>query len=445
MTFRVPRTSYERPGAFATIAFLPSEETSRPLFARVESGSRSKRYRSIAYVPKGVTMLVCFSHLRWDFVWQRPQHLLTRFAQHMPVYVVEEPVYEECGPTLRVRTENDVTIMTPVLLASAFQEWGFNPLSNPHIRALITPYLTAIHRDEPAEPLFWWYYTPMALGAEPTTLTPSLVVFDVMDELAKFRFAPASLLAQEAALMERADLVFTGGPSLFRAREHRHAHVHCFPSGVDANHFRRPTRIASMDGLSRDSSPVIGFYGVIDERIDLPLIAGIADARPDWTLALIGPIAKINEQDLPRRPNIHYLGNQQYADLPAHLATFDVAIMPFARNEATRFISPTKTLEYLAGGKPVVSTPIVDVFELYSGVVRFAERPEAFVGAIEEALTESHAQRARRRAMSELLLARYDWDAIAAEMLDLMREAMVQPHHVRQIVTVEQLAATEVA
>lgn len=391
--------------------------------------------------------LVCFSHLRWDFVWQRPQHLFSRFARDWPVYVVEEP---EFGSTLasgelRERHDHGVTIVTPLLPATAEPRWGFNPTTNPHVRRLLTPYFAARGLlGETTDGVIAWYYTPMAVGAEPERFGPALVVFDAMDELANFRGAPLELRQREAALMARADLVFAGGPSLYEARKGRHPAVHCFPSGVDPAHFAQAgngiARPADLDDRPR---PILGFYGVLDERVDFDLLAEVADARPGWTIAMVGPLAKIEEHDLPHRPNIVYFGKQSYDDLPAYLACFDVALLPFARNEATRFISPTKTLEYMAGEKPIVSTPIKDVVDLYGEVVAFGESPAAFVAAIELTLAETPADRIRRLTASRRILAQHTWDAIADGMGALMRaklalrheDLVVAPTHLRAPLT----------
>ncbi len=375
--------------------------------------------------------LVCFSHLRWNFVWQRPQHLLSRFAQRVPVFVVEEPEFIEGDDTsgLRVAIVDGVTVVTPQLPWSLGPKWGFNPITNPLLRDLLTPYfadLVLAGRD--AANVIVWYYTAMAIGAEPAGLTPVLTVYDAMDELANFHGAPQALREREATLMGSADLVFAGGPSLYESRKGRHPRVHCFPSGVDPAHFAQAAddvvRPVDLDARPR---PIIGFYGVIDERIDLELVAAIADARPDWTIAMIGPVVKIDQATLPQRPNIAYFGKREYRDLPSYLACFDVAILPFARNEATRFISPTKTLEYMAGEKPIVSTPIKDVVDLYGAVVEFGETPGTFVAAVERALTETAAARARRLERSRAVLAQHAWDAIAEAMWSLIVEALATP------------------
>jgi UDP-galactopyranose mutase len=246
-----------------------------------------------------------------------------------------------------------------------------------------------------------------------------------MDELANFHGAPRGLREREQALMACADLVFTGGPSLYEARKDRHPSVHCFPSGVETGHFAQAANgIARPRDLASRPRPVLGYYGVIDERLDLGLIDAVAASRPEWTIAMIGPVAKISRSDLPQRPNIVYYGAQAYASLPSYLACFDVALLPFARNDATRFISPTKTLEYLAAGKPVVSTPIADVIDLYGDVVRFGATPEGFAAAIDALLNEDARARAQRETASRAIVAGYDWDSIASRMAGLMQEAI---------------------
>jgi len=379
--------------------------------------------------PAAPAAVVCFSHLRWDWVWQRPQHLLSRFARRLPVYVVEEPEFlpGDGASDLRLSHDRGVTIVTPLLPAAVTDHPGYNAVTNPLVGAALAPFFADVGLAGPeAAEVVAWYYTPMAFGAEPAGFRPALTVFDAMDELASFRGAPRALREREAAMMAAADLVFAGGPSLYEARKDRHPRVSCFPSGVEPAHFAQAAngvlRPADLAALPR---PVLGFYGVIDERLDLDLLAAVADARPEWTIAMIGPVAKVDEADLPRRPNITYFGKRTYAELPGYLAGFDVGILPFARNEATRFISPTKTLEYMAGGKPIVSTPIKDVVDLYGAVVEFGETAAEFVAAVERALAETQTARARRLATAQRILAEHDWDNIAAAMWTQIEEALV--------------------
>ncbi|MEP0948321.1 MULTISPECIES: glycosyltransferase [Cyanophyceae] len=270
-----------------------------------------------------------------------------------------------------------------------------------------------------------WYYTPMAV---PFThhLSASAVVYDCMDELSAFKGAHPQLQAWEARLFELADLVFTGGHSLYEAKQHQHSSVHAFPSSIDAAHFAQARQPLPEPPDQADiPHPRMGFYGVIDERLDLELLDGIAQARPDWHLVMVGPVVKIDEASLPQRPNIHYLGGKSYQELPHYLAGWDVALLLFARNESTRFISPTKTPEYLAGGKPVVSTSIRDVVRPYGdeNLVHIADTVPEFVEAIAAALAQSQAPSDWLDRV-DARLAQTSWDLTWQAMNDRIEEAI---------------------
>jgi UDP-galactopyranose mutase len=365
--------------------------------------------------------LLCLSHLRWNFVFQRPQHLLTRAARGQRVFYVEEPLVADGPPRLDVRTTpQGVHVVVPRLphgLAGA--------AADDALRAL----LDGLRLRHDVRRFILWYYTPLALGFT-RHLRPVATVYDVMDELSLFRFAPPALLECEAELYRRADVVFTGGRSLYEAKRGRHANVHCFPSSVDAAHFATAragvAEPADQAGIPR---PRIGFFGVIDERMDVELVARVADARPDWHFVLVGPVVKIDPAELPRRPNVHYLGGKDYAELPAYVAHWDVAMMPWARNDATRFISPTKTPEYLAAGRPVVSTGVTDVVRTYAGdsLVRIADTAAEFEAAIAAALAEGPAERAAWLARADALLARTSWDRTWAQMRAEILAALPAP------------------
>jgi glycosyltransferase involved in cell wall biosynthesis len=271
-----------------------------------------------------------------------------------------------------------------------------------------------------------WLYTPMALPLA-ERLAPAVVVYDCMDELSLFLGAPPELLSREAALIECADIMFTGGPSLFRAKQSRHRNVHCFSSSVDAAHFRvQSTGIIEAEDQAGLPHPRLGFYGVIDERLDLSLIDFLAEARPTWQIVLVGPVVKIDPAMLPRRANIHYFGQRSYEDLPGYLAGWDVCLLPFARNDATRFISPTKTLEYMAAELPIVSTPITDVAEPYGGIVYLGETPGEFLAACEAALGSGGEERATRVAKMRRVLAGTSWDVTASAMEKLLAAAVAK-------------------
>jgi UDP-galactopyranose mutase len=362
--------------------------------------------------------LVVFSHLRWDFVYQRPQHLLSRFAWEQPVFVIEEPVHDSnAAPHWERQTPRPrVTVLRP---HTPCPEWGFADAQLPYLTVLAE----RLVREEHLQRCLLWMYTPMAL---PLTefFEPEVVIFDCMDELSAFDLAPPQLRERERQLLGRADVVFTGGPSLYRAKRGRHPNVHLFPSSVEAEHFRQ-----ALNGLPEPQDhvhlprPRLGYFGVIDERIDRPLLAHLAASHPEWHVIMIGPVVKIDPAALPQAPNLHYLGPRPYEALPAYLAGWDVCLLPFARNAATRFISPTKTLEYMAAERPIVSTPITDVQEPYGDIVYLGDTPEAFVEACEHALTSSQEERVRRGEKMRAVLKNTSWDVTAAAMQRLIEEA----------------------
>lgn len=373
--------------------------------------------------------IVCFSHLRWDFVFQRPQHLMTRLAVHNTVIFWEEPQVIEglVEPRLNQRpcTQSGVLVATPELSA------GLSPDDERAILAQLLDRTLA----QASGGLVLWYYTPMMLPFS-QHLTADCVVYDCMDELANFRFAPPDLLALETQLIERADLVFTGGYSLYEAKRSRHPRIYPFPSSVDVAHFAQARAdIAQPADQQAIPGPRLGFYGVIDERMDLDLLSAVADARPDWSLVMVGPVVKIAPEDLPRRANLHYLGGKTYDELPAYLAGWDVALMPFAINEATRFISPTKTPEYLAAGRPVVSTPITDVIRHYGEVsgVHIAGTADEFVEACTSAL--DLARRTDWLADVDALLAETSWDETVQRMWTLVEAHLLTDNRVHPIVS----------
>jgi glycosyltransferase involved in cell wall biosynthesis len=262
-------------------------------------------------------------------------------------------------------------------------------------------------------------------------LDPAVTVFDAMDELSKFMFAPAMLLELEQELIDRADVVFTGGSSLFEAKKDRHHNIHCFPSSVDRAQFAK-ARARQIDPADQEDlpRPRLGFYGVIDERFDTELLARVAEMRPNWSFVMVGPVVKIAPEDLPKRHNIHCLGGKTYDQLPCYLSGWDVALMPFAMNESTQFISPTKTPEYLAGGRPVVSTPVKDVVRHYGGLegVMIAATPEEFVAACEQALELARNPESGWLAEADLMLSASSWNTTQARMAGLVADVLGTRH-----------------
>jgi glycosyltransferase involved in cell wall biosynthesis len=368
--------------------------------------------------------IIVHSHLRWDFVWQRPQQLLSRFALRSPVLFVEEPIYLDDVAEARLELSfpmERVQRAVPLLPGSFRGEYD---ASIAVIRELLRRQLAA---DGALGGLFarpiQWFYTPMPAPAMIGAFDERAIVYDCMDELSKFRFAPRELVDRERYLMAQADVVFAGGYKLSQSKAKYHQNVHFFGCGVDVAHFATarsadvqvPREIASL------KRPVIGYYGVIDERIDYELLRALSVSLPDAELVMVGPVVKVDPAELPRAENIRWLGQRQYAELPAHVKGFDVCLMPFALNEATEYINPTKTLEYMAAGKPIVSTPVSDVVHNFTPVVTVARTNEEFAAAVRAAIESPSAEMIARG----LEQARANsWESIVARMERIIRDAM---------------------
>ena len=353
--------------------------------------------------------LICLSHLRWNFVFQRPQHLMVRFARERRVCFVEEPLYDTATPRLETTITQGVQVVVPHLPTDTHPDDAV---------ALQRHLLRTLCDDEQIAPATFWLYTPLAWPIV-DGLRRSCIVYDCMDELSGFAGAAPELRDRERELLARADLVLTGGYSLFEAKRALHDNVHPFPSSVDVEHFgraRKPQREPADQQII--AHPRIGYCGVIDERMDLDLLRSLAAAEPAWQFVLIGPVAKISEASLPRAANLHYLGMKPYQELPAYLSGWDVAMLPFAHNDATRFVSPTKTPEYFAAGCPVVSTSIRDVVRPYGALnlAWIADTAREFAGAIAAALAEGRSSALR----ADGLLATMSWDKTWATMNELV-------------------------
>lgn len=355
------------------------------------------------------TDLVCFSHLRWNFVFQRPQHLLSRFAKKFRVFFIEEPIFDTNSDSLLISlSKQNVWVVVPHMSRDHSEKEVIEKqkelLSRFFINLEINKYI-------------FWYYTPMAL---PFTdhFKPELTIFDNMDELSAFKFAPPALVEKEKELLKKADIVFTGGRSLYEAKKHRHHNIHPFPSSIDKGHFAKArVPLSDPEDQATIPHPRIGFFGVIDERMDIHLVAQVAASRPDLHFIMIGPVLKIDPDTLPRTHNIHYLGGKSYEELPLYLGGWDIAMIPFVLNESTRFISPTKTPEYLAAGKPVISTSIKDVINPYGDnkLVHIADTPEQFIQAVDQELNQ--VDKRQWLANVDEFLSDNSWDATWQRMM----------------------------
>jgi glycosyltransferase involved in cell wall biosynthesis len=365
-----------------------------------------------------MTDLLCFCHLRWDFVFQRPQHLMSRFAKKSRVFFIEEPVFYEGVDRYEVKlTEEQVWVIKPQLndkpVEKSLQERLKRVVNSLFVQFDINRFIA-------------WYYTPMALKFS-GHLKPEMIIYDCMDELSAFKFAPAELKIMETEMLKKAQLVFTGGHCLYEAKKNLHDNIYPFPSSIDKDHFAkaRKNRVVPPD-QEHIQGLKLGFFGVIDERFNVKLIQEVAAARPDWQLILLGPVVKIEESELPRAANIHYLGMKSYKELPSYLSGWDIAMIPFEKNDSTKYISPTKTPEYLAAGKPVVSTSITDVVNPYGveELVYITDTSADLIRAVETELAKTADERRRWQERVDKFLAGISWDHTAGQMLDKMNRCL---------------------
>lgn len=378
--------------------------------------------------------VIVFSHLRWDFVYQRPQHLMSRLAENHKVIFFEEPVRDDSAPFVEERSpQRNVTVCRP---HTPCRQSGFHDDQFTFLRSL----LKGLIKAKEVESYLLWFYTPMALPLA-EELSPAAIIYDCMDELSGFLNAPPQLVKRESALLKMADVVFTGGPSLFRAKRMLNPSVHCFPSSVDTPHFAAARKI-EIDHLLQAEipRPRLGYFGVIDERVDLGLLDALSSADPEWQIIMVGPVIKIDPASLPRRPNIHYLGQQEYSDLPTFVGGWDVCLIPFALNEATRFISPTKTLEYMAAGKQIVSTAIQDVAEPYGDLVFIGSGSEGFVDSCRTVLGLDLKERERRLEGMGKVLERTSWTATVLRMQEEIVAAISRRRKGQQFWPTERIA-----
>lgn len=362
-----------------------------------------------------MSVVIVFSHLRWNFVHQRPQHLLSRLARFYPVIFLEEPVFDAEHTFLeRVTPVPNVMVCRPHTPIAAT---GFHDEQLPLLRELIRQLMMDFNDH------IVWFTTPMAVPLLPE-IHPRLVIYDCMDMPAARKSAPQPLREYESTLFTVADLVFAAGLGLYRTQRAHHPHVHYFPDSVDGSHFLQALDRTNAHPAHRSiAGPRLGYYGVIDERVDAHLIAHLADAHPQWQVVLAGPIGMRDAATLPHRANIHYLGYQPYSALPRLLAGWDVCLLPFVAEEATQFVSTTRILEYMAAELPIVSTHNQDVVDLYDGIVSSAETPAAFVSACEAALLASAGEHAARAAKMRAVVSSTSWDATVASMHALIEQA----------------------
>lgn len=408
---------------------VPSSVNNNLISKKSSRNSKSARRRistAAENSPLGGQPIIVHCHLCWDWVWQRPQQFLSRLSKQHRILFIEtiRPDPELAAPLARFKNLEAFPQIT--VLTIQFPSWCWNDgeFVDRERRRLVKNFISgpmAGHFEYPIQ----WFYDPMAVPAFLGQMDEVLTVYDCMDELSKFACAPPQLVERELELLERADVVFTGGRKLFESKRQLNDNCHFYGCGVDGEHFGK-ARLPETDvpaDIARLPRPVLGYFGVIDERMDYELIASLADSNPGWSVAMVGPVLKVDESSLPRRNNLHWLGKRDYRELPALCKGFDVCLMPFALNESTEYINPTKALEYMATGRAIVSTAVPDVVSNFASAVQIASSKEDFIRVCREVL-ETPPLAAIQRGLE--LVADNSWEAIVARLEEHIQTALTR-------------------
>jgi glycosyltransferase involved in cell wall biosynthesis len=371
--------------------------------------------------------LIVHCHLCWDWVWQRPQQFLSRLSARHRILFVETvgPDPQLAAPYARFREAEGFPNITLLRIQFPTGQWSDGRFVDRERRRLVQEALKSELLAGQFQNPVQWFYDPMAVAAFGGRMDEAATVYDCMDELSKFKGAPPVIVERERKLLALADVVFTGGRKMFEAKSRFNANCHFYGCGVDVNHFGKArdesTRVP--DDLAHLKKPVLGYFGVVDERMDYELVAKLADANPDWSVAIIGPAIKVDPGQFPQRPNLHWLGGRDYQALPACCKGFDVCLMPFAMNEHTEFINPTKSLEYMATARPIVSSAVPDVISNFGSVVKIARSHDEFIAHCRQAAA-SPDREAIERGLK--MASENSWESIVNRLDQHIRDVLVR-------------------
>lgn len=340
--------------------------------------------------------IVCLSSTRWSFLWQRPQQIMSRLcARHDILYVdppfpvAEEQVRgisnDESGTLIvkNLQTINDaLQIFRPLEISRfSYPDLDSNELLKMNQELLQCQIQKALFQLGWQHPLLW-LYDPRNVNLV-DQLNPCGVIYDCVDSFRSFSWSHPHVSIWEEALVDRADVVLATSRALYQERLRKNRYTFLVPNAADYKHFSPWQGYEKPADITAISRPRLGFIGAIYEWVDLELLQVIADKSPAWNLVLIGP--KQHGLQLPERSNIHWLGQRGYAELPAYVHSFDVALIPFLVNETTQHANPIKFWEYLAAGKPVVSTLLPEIPDV-PGVVWRSENHSMFCNHCAQAL-----------------------------------------------------------
>jgi glycosyltransferase involved in cell wall biosynthesis len=411
---------------------LPNPTTSGASMTTVltpgsRNGRSNKRAPAVRHArkPRGDYPIIVHCHLCWDWVWQRPQQFMSRFSHKHRILFVETLCPDEnlVSPLVQIRRFEKWPNLTLLRLQFPAWRWNDGERVDRERRRLVKEALRGPLRGQFNQPV-QWFYDPMAVRAFAGQMGEIATVYDCMDELSQFKGAPPEIRKRESELLGIADVVFTGGRRMWESKSKHNANCHFYGCGVDVPHFSKARSAQTLvpEDIAGLAKPVLGYFGVVDERMDYELLTKLARANPEWSIAMVGPVAKVDPATLPRVQNLRWLGGRDYAMLPACCKGFDVCLMPFALNEATEYINPTKALEYMAAGRPIVSSAIYDVIKNFGSVVQIADSHDQFIELCRVAAQRPDKERVEKGL--EMASAN-SWESIVENMEGHIAEALV--------------------
>jgi len=387
--------------------------------------------------------IICFSHLTWDRnLFQRPQQLMLRFSKRFNVlYVSGYSCRQFFIDLFRRKKTHSYHVTDNLAVYSPFALPPIKKYSSITIRLnkILLSFLVKrrLKKLKFKDPILWIYHPRYidAIGK----FKEELIIYDCMDDftslLSDYEDRERNI-KDERALLKKADMVFAGGYSIAELKRDSREHIHVFPSAVEIYHFKkaRSDNLEMPDDITDIPHPILGYWGAIDERVDHELLKRLAMKHPEWSIVLLGPIVRHKAGDLSylkEIKNIFWLGPKDYSLLPNYAKAFDVCLIPFVLSREGKFLSPTKTLEYLATGKPVVSTPITDVVRFYDGVVGIADGPDEFGMAVRRCMEEDNASMKQKRIC---FTENKSWEDTAEKMEKLILDKIEEKSSVKHFI-----------
>ncbi|MEW6448454.1 MAG: glycosyltransferase [Bacillota bacterium] len=376
--------------------------------------------------------IICLSSVNWDPIWTRKQQVLSRLHPSNRILYVEPPgtlispfkdpsywgKWRPWGRWVSRPRPNIYVFQPPFVLPFGNMYHWVGKLNQYWLAAWVN---LAIHRLKIKHPILWTYLPGTAAVAR--LIKHAVLIYDCVDEHGAYKglVSERTIWKLETELLRTADITFVTAPGLYQRRKDHARRIYYVPNAADVAHFNKACdpETPIPEEIRRLPSPRLCFVGVVQEWVDTELLARVARERPEWSIVLIGPVAPgISLHGLDKMPNVFFLGRKPKEVLPNYLKGCEVCLNLFRKSTLTANVSPLKFYEYLASGRPVVSTEMPAVEE-FADLIEIAADAPGFITAVEKALAEENAGRREKR----LARAReHSWEARVA----LMEEKIVQ-------------------